>query len=90
MADHVPYVCRKDHPKPRAGAEVWAPTSCLYCDDGLVVCTKCFAAEASLATECPERLLTYGEAHDVAHGHCDFVGGKWVWPRMAKRMDADA
>lgn len=50
---------------------------CPICDGGLVACTICGGAEASLPTQCPQKEMTEKQKDEVQSGDLEFFGGKW-------------
>lgn len=53
-------------------------TSCMICDGGLFVCTRCGLLEGSVTTECSgiPSYSVYGDS--VYKGHVDYRSGEWV------------
>ncbi len=47
------------------------------CDGGLVVCTVCNGAEASLPKECPGESMSEDLQQRVINGDLDFQDGEW-------------
>lgn len=50
----------------------------MICDGGLALCTVCWGAEGSLATECPGEQMSDEHDEAVYGGELDFVDGAWV------------
>lgn len=64
MVKHVPQKCNE--------AEC---VGCRFCHGGLIACTVCGGAEASLTTDCPETQVSEARRDKVQEGKLEFFHG---------------